>query len=103
MYNCRYVDKRLVFTYHAHDNKNGTRYDGKDRTRIPRYKIVQTIAKGQYGIAAHGSYKKTLKNIEVIYKVDDDGNFVVVTYYWVKPKRYINIVDRVLQKDKNFC
>ena len=79
----RYLEVRskLVLTNHSKDNFQGYRGDKDNRTDIQIYKIVNCILKGQLSFAGHLRMMKTFKGIVVIYKRDNDGNYVVITYY----------------------
>lgn len=101
------VKRGLVLTEHSKDNLRGRRTDGKDRTGIKVRDIIKTLAYGQYGFAGGGKrHKKSLNNIEVVYKINDSKGYkeyVVITYYRIKPTRYTNIVDRKLKKYHHYC
>lgn len=81
------VKSKLVFTYHGKDNLKWR------RKGITVDEIVEAISRGVIGFAGHKRFKKTLNNLTVIYKIDDDGNIVVITYYRDYRKLYPNVLD----------
>lgn len=102
----KYIQVRdnLIFTFHGKDNIMGTRTDNQNRTDIPLHMIVSCICYGIAGFAGSKRFKKTLRNLEVIYKLDketdpDNVKYVVITYYRVNKKKYLNPVDRILAEN----
>lgn len=80
------IRNKLVLTRHSKDNYHGNRDDGSDRSDITIHQIVMAIQKGRIGFCGHKRFKKDYGGIRVIYKVDNEGNYVVITYYHI-PKR----------------
>lgn len=90
------VKSNLVLTYHSKDNYYGNRV-GYDRTDISIHQVASAIAYGQLGFAGHRRYKVTHKGLTVLYKKDQDGKYVIITYYKRKPRnKYKNKSKKLL-------
>lgn len=68
------IADKLVLTDHAKQRR-------EDRSYISRNQIIEAIAFGQHNFAGNLRYKKFYKGIYVVYKVDRDGNYVVISFY----------------------
>lgn len=92
----RKIRDNLVFTYHSKDNLKGNRIDS-DRTDITIHQIVLAIQRGIVGFCGSRRMKKTYKGVEVIYKRDSQGKYVVITYYRkYRKNKYRNNYKKVL-------
>ncbi|WP_226035700.1 hypothetical protein [Aquibacillus saliphilus] len=94
----REVRKKLVLSDHAKENYNGTRIDGHDRTGITLNQIAQALSYGIKGYAGYVANKSVHRGIEVIFKVDDKGNYVVITYYRKKRKNSRNNIYKLFDE-----
>lgn len=81
------VKERLVFTHHGLDNLKWR------RKYITIDEIADCVANGVIGFAGSYRFKKTLNNLTVIYKIDDEDNIVIITYYRDYRKLYPNVLD----------
>lgn len=79
------VKKRLVFTYHGLDNLKWR------RKGVTIDQIAEVISSGVIGFAGNNRWKKTLNGLTVIYKIDDENNIVVITYYFSRKNKNRNI------------
>lgn len=78
------IRNNLVLTYHSKENLYNKRCDGVDRSDISIHEIVMSIWKGRISsFAGHRRMMKTYRGVTVLYKVDEEGKYVVITYYRV--------------------
>lgn len=94
------IREKIVLTKHAYENYTGRRKDGEDRTNITIEDIVGVLVYGRYAYSKNHLSRKIYKGIEVVYKIDDAGYYVVITYCRKTSKRkfhnicYRNYVDK---------
>ena len=74
------IKKSLVFTDHATERRF-------ERSHISKNKIVKTIELGRFDFCGSGRFGAYYKGVKVVYKRDNRGNYVVISFYDMQKKR----------------